>query len=225
MKRSWGFQIIPHTHDRCRSWSQHTVQHKRWNEALVLCPRVGFHQIAILTEETLDMHLKSVGVLEVVGEQNSPSHDDELKIKHSHREALVAFWTDAAVPASYSRPVDHPPFTVTLTTPATMVCECAWVCVRVSVPVLCNICYINLLASDTNERLRWERVRAAARRGTGAWTAPRYQRACESQRNGDRWQRQGEGQRGSTQQQRRRQLKPVLGGRGWERIITKPRGS
>ncbi|KAI1239659.1 hypothetical protein IHE44_0011083 [Lamprotornis superbus] len=52
---------------------------------------VWFHQIAILTEETLDMHLKSVGVLEVVGEQNSPSHDDELKIKHSHREALVAF--------------------------------------------------------------------------------------------------------------------------------------
>lgn len=57
----------------------------------MLCPRVRFHQIAILTEETLDMHLKSVSVLEVVGKQNSSSHDDELKIKHSHREALVAF--------------------------------------------------------------------------------------------------------------------------------------
>lgn len=130
MNQSWGFQIIPDTHNRCRSWSQHTVQHKWWNEALVLCPRVRLHQIAILAEETLDMHLKSVGVLKVVGKQNSPSHDDELEIKHSHREALAAFWADAAVPASYSSPVDHPPSTVTLTTPATMVCEhvCACFC-------------------------------------------------------------------------------------------------
>lgn len=167
MKWSWGFQIIPHTHNHCRSWSQHTVQHKWRNEALILCPRVWFHQIAILTEETLDVHLKSVSVLEVVGEQNSPSHDDELKIKHSHREALVAFWKDAAVPESYTSPVDHPPFTVTLTTPAIMVCE--RVCVCVPVPLLCNICYINLLAKDANERLRWERVRAAARRRTELW--------------------------------------------------------
>lgn len=80
MEQSWRIQIISYTYNSCRSWSQNTVQYKRWNEALILCSRVRFHQIAILTEETLDMHLKSIGALEVVGEQNSPSHDDKLKI-------------------------------------------------------------------------------------------------------------------------------------------------
>lgn len=98
------------------------------------------------------MHLKSVSVLEVVGEQNSPSHDDELKIKHSHREALVAFWTDAAVPASYSSAADHPPFTVTLTTRAIMVCEplCACVCV-----CFCASALQHLLHKPFGKRRQW----------------------------------------------------------------------
>lgn len=36
--------------------------------------------------------MKSIGALEVVGKQNSPSHDDKLKIQHGDTEALVAFF-------------------------------------------------------------------------------------------------------------------------------------
>lgn len=74
------------------------------------------------------MHLKSIGALEVVGEQNSPSHDDKLKIEHGHTEMLAAFLTDAAMPSSYSGPADHPPFIVTPTALAILVCECACFC-------------------------------------------------------------------------------------------------
>lgn len=69
------------------------------------------------------MHLKSIGALEVVGEQNSPSHDDKLKIEHGHTETSVAFLTDAAMPSSSSGPVDHTPVTVTPTALAILVCE------------------------------------------------------------------------------------------------------
>lgn len=81
------------------------------------------------------MHLKCIGALKVVGEQNSSSHDDKLKIKHGHTETLVAFLTDAVMPSSYSSPADHPPFTVTLTALAIMVCECVFlrVCFATSV--------------------------------------------------------------------------------------------
>lgn len=91
MEQPWRIQIISYTYNSCRSRSQHTVEHQRWNEALILRSRVRFHQIAILTEEALDMHLKSIGALEVVGKQNSPSHDDKLKIQHGDTETLVAF--------------------------------------------------------------------------------------------------------------------------------------
>lgn len=74
------------------------------------------------------MHLKSIGALEVVGKQNGPSHDDKLKIQHGHTETLVAFLTDAATPLSYASPADHPPFIVTLTAFAIMMCECVCVC-------------------------------------------------------------------------------------------------
>lgn len=123
MEQSWRIQIISRTYNSCRSWSQHTVEHKRWNEALVLCSRIWFHQIAVLTEETLDMHLKSIGALEVVGEQNSPSHDDKLKIQHGHTETLVAFLTDASMPSSHSSPAEHPPFTITPTALTGTVCQ------------------------------------------------------------------------------------------------------
>lgn len=149
MQQLWIIKIISYTYNCCRSWSQHTVEHKRWNEALVLRSRVWFHQIAILTEETLDMHLESIGALEVVGKQNSPSHDDKLKIKHDHIEALVAFFNRC----SYAFKL------LQSCRPSSLLCHphspCnsgVWVCV--SVYLLCNICYINLLANDTNERLR-----------------------------------------------------------------------
>lgn len=79
------------------SWSggQHTVEHQRGDETFFLCSRVRLHQLSILTEEPLDMHLKSVSAFEVVGKQHCPGHDDKLKIQHGHTEGLAGLQSSA----------------------------------------------------------------------------------------------------------------------------------
>lgn len=81
---------IQSTYNCCWGCSQYTVEDKRGNEAFVLCSWIWFHQIAVLAEEALNMHLESVRALEVVGKQDRPSHNNKLKIQHGDNETLAS---------------------------------------------------------------------------------------------------------------------------------------
>lgn len=46
---------------------------------------VGLGVGIVIAEKPLDVHVESVGVLKVVCQHDSPSHDHQLEVKHGHR--------------------------------------------------------------------------------------------------------------------------------------------